>query len=182
MFDGSSIAGWKGIDESDMILMPDPGTAVMDIFIKEPTLIIRCDVVEPPTMKGYERDPRSLAKRALGLPEDARASPTPPTSAPRTSSSSSTACATRPSMSGTVVQRRVERSGLELGKELRGRNSGHRPGRQGRLFPRAPGRFAARHPLRDVHRARADGPQGRGAPPRGGHRRPVRDRRAVRRL
>jgi glutamine synthetase len=64
MFDGSSIAGWKGINESDMILMPDAGTAVMDPFFDEPTLIIRCDIVEPATMQGYERDPRSLAKRA----------------------------------------------------------------------------------------------------------------------
>ena len=64
MFDGSSIAGWKGIQESDMILMPEAATAVMDPFMEEPTLILRCDVVEPSTMQGYERDPRSLAKRA----------------------------------------------------------------------------------------------------------------------
>jgi glutamine synthetase len=64
MFDGSSIAGWKGIQESDMILMPEPATAVMDPFMEEPTLILRCDVVEPSTMQGYERCPRSLAKRA----------------------------------------------------------------------------------------------------------------------
>jgi len=65
MFDGSSIAGWKAIDKSDMILMPEPNTAVMDPFMKEPTLIIRCDVIEPSDMKGYARDPRSTAKRAL---------------------------------------------------------------------------------------------------------------------
>ncbi len=64
MFDGSSIAGWKGINESDMILMPDCDTAVMDVFSEEPTLNITCDVVEPSTMQGYERDPRSCAKRA----------------------------------------------------------------------------------------------------------------------
>jgi len=64
MFDGSSIAGWKGINESDMILMPDAGTAVMDPFFEEPTLILRCDIVEPATMEGYERDPRTIAKRA----------------------------------------------------------------------------------------------------------------------
>nr|MBV6629317.1 glutamate--ammonia ligase [Oceanococcus sp. HetDA_MAG_MS8] len=64
MFDGSSIAGWKGINESDMILMPDPETAVIDPFSEETTLILRCDVVEPATMQGYERDPRSVAKRA----------------------------------------------------------------------------------------------------------------------
>ncbi|HUF72152.1 MAG TPA: type I glutamate--ammonia ligase [Gammaproteobacteria bacterium] len=64
MFDGSSIAGWKGIQESDMILMPDCATAVMDVFTEEPTLNIVCDVLEPSTGQGYERDPRSLAKRA----------------------------------------------------------------------------------------------------------------------
>src|SRR6188474_422785 len=64
MFDGSSIAGWKGINESDMVLMPDSSTAVLDPFFEETTLILRCDVLEPSTMQGYERDPRSLAKRA----------------------------------------------------------------------------------------------------------------------
>ena len=64
MFDGSSIAGWKGINESDMILMPDASTAVMDPFFEESTVNIRCDIVEPATMQGYERDPRSLGKRA----------------------------------------------------------------------------------------------------------------------
>ncbi len=64
MFDGSSIAGWKGIQESDMILMPDPITAAIDPFYEETTLILTCDVIEPTTMQGYERDPRSVARRA----------------------------------------------------------------------------------------------------------------------
>jgi glutamine synthetase len=64
MFDGSSIAGWKGIHESDMTLMPDTDTAVLDPFFDEATLNLRCDVLEPTTMQGYERDPRSLGKRA----------------------------------------------------------------------------------------------------------------------
>ena len=64
MFDGSSIAGWKGINESDMLLMPDTETAVIDPFYDEATLDLRCDVLEPTTMQGYERCPRSLAKRA----------------------------------------------------------------------------------------------------------------------
>lgn len=64
MFDGSSIAGWKGINESDMILMPDASTAVLDPFTVQKTLIIFCDVIEPSTGQGYIRDPRSTAKRA----------------------------------------------------------------------------------------------------------------------
>ena len=64
MFDGSSIAGWKGINESDMILMPDDSTSIIDPFTDDATAILRCDVVEPSTMQGYERDPRSVAKRA----------------------------------------------------------------------------------------------------------------------
>jgi glutamine synthetase len=65
MFDGSSIAGWKGIQESDMILMPDPDSAVMDPFAKYKQLNITADVIEPADMKGYDRCPRSIAKRAL---------------------------------------------------------------------------------------------------------------------
>ncbi|TXS93870.1 glutamate--ammonia ligase [Parahaliea maris] len=64
MFDGSSISGWKGINESDMILMPDDSTSVLDPFTDDTTVILRCDIVEPSTMLGYERDPRSVARRA----------------------------------------------------------------------------------------------------------------------
>ncbi len=64
MFDGSSIAGWKGINESDMILMPDADSVVIDPFTEEVTLNVRCDIYEPTTMQGYERDPRSTAHRA----------------------------------------------------------------------------------------------------------------------
>ena len=63
-FDGSSLPGWKGIEASDMVLIPDAATARLDPFREEPTLILACDVVEPSDLKGYERDPRSLAKRA----------------------------------------------------------------------------------------------------------------------
>ncbi|MDP1520085.1 glutamate--ammonia ligase [Porticoccus litoralis] len=64
MFDGSSIAGWKGINESDMVLMPDDSTSMLDPFSDAVTVILRCDILEPSTMTGYERDPRSVAKRA----------------------------------------------------------------------------------------------------------------------
>ena len=64
MFDGSSIAGWKAINEADMILMPDDTTAVIDPFTEETTVNLRCDIVETSTLQGYDRDPRAVAKRA----------------------------------------------------------------------------------------------------------------------
>ena len=64
MFDGSSIAGWKAINESDMILMPDATTAVMDPFSAKPQMILFCDIYEPSTGQRYNRDPRSTAKKA----------------------------------------------------------------------------------------------------------------------
>ncbi|MDF3055590.1 MAG: glutamate--ammonia ligase, partial [Gammaproteobacteria bacterium] len=64
MFDGSSIAGWKNIDASDMILIPDLSKLAIDPFFEESTLILRCDVYDPTTMQAYDRDPRAVAKRA----------------------------------------------------------------------------------------------------------------------
>jgi glutamine synthetase len=63
MFDGSSIPGWKGINESDMVLLPDPDTAQLDPFGAHRQLVMHCDVLEPSTMQAYGRDPRSIAKR-----------------------------------------------------------------------------------------------------------------------
>ncbi len=83
MFDGSSIAGWKGIDKSDMILMPDLSTCFVDPFYADPTLVIRCDILDPQTLTGYDRDPRSIAKRAenylrsTGVGDDACFGPEP---------------------------------------------------------------------------------------------------------
>ena len=64
MFDGSSISGWKAINESDMSLIPDPTTAVMDPFAAQPSMILFCDIMEPSTGQPYGRDPRSVAKKA----------------------------------------------------------------------------------------------------------------------
>ena len=82
-FDASSIAGWKGVECSDMLLMPDPATAVIDPFFEEPTLLLTCDVLEPGDGKAYDRDPRSIARRAeaylkaSGLDETASRCPQP---------------------------------------------------------------------------------------------------------
>jgi glutamine synthetase len=64
MFDGSSIAGWKAINESDMVLMPDTDTAHMDPFFAQPTMAIFCDILEPGSGEAYNRDPRMTAKKA----------------------------------------------------------------------------------------------------------------------
>ncbi|MCF3933190.1 type I glutamate--ammonia ligase [Acuticoccus sp. M5D2P5] len=64
MFDGSSIAGWKAINESDMILMPDPETAHIDPFFAQTTMALFCDILEPSTGEAYNRDPRTTAKKA----------------------------------------------------------------------------------------------------------------------
>ena len=64
MFDGSSISGWKSINESDMILMPDTKTAFLDPFTAQPTLVLTCDIIEPSSGQAYGRDPRTTAKKA----------------------------------------------------------------------------------------------------------------------
>ena len=65
MFDGSSIAGWKAINESDMLLKPDLTTAYVDPFYQQATLFLFCDVLNPDTGEPYNRDPRSMARKAL---------------------------------------------------------------------------------------------------------------------
>ena len=137
MFDGSSIAGWKGINESDMILMPDDTTAVMDPFSDEPTLIVRCDVIEPATMQGYDRDPRSLAKRAeaylqsTGIADTAYFGPEPEFFVfddVRWGSS----------MTGSHCRIDSEEAGWNSERVYEDGNMGHRPSVKGGYFPVPP--------------------------------------------
>ena len=72
MFDGSSIEGWKDINESDMVLMPDASTAKMDPFFQQDTLAVFCDILEPDTNEAYNRDPRTTAKKAQAYMEGAK--------------------------------------------------------------------------------------------------------------
>ena len=137
MFDGSSIAGWKGINESDMILMPDPGTAIMDIFMKDPTLIIRCDVIEPATMKGYTRDPRSAGKRALAYLRSTGIADTA-YFGPENEFFIFDGVQFQTSMAGTSYEIISSEAAWSSNLGYEGKNTGHRPGVKGGYFPVPP--------------------------------------------
>jgi glutamine synthetase len=137
MFDGSSIAGWKGINESDMILMPDADTAVMDLFTDESTMNLRCDILEPATMEGYNRDPRSVAKRgeeylkSTGIADTAFFGPEPEFfifDDVRWSAD----------MSGSMVKIDSEEAAWNTDRVYADGNTGHRPGVKGGYFPVPP--------------------------------------------
>ncbi|MFN7277687.1 MAG: type I glutamate--ammonia ligase [Betaproteobacteria bacterium] len=136
-FDGSSIAGWKGIQASDMLLMPDAGSARMDPFTDEPTLNITCDVVEPTDGKGYDRDPRSIAKRAeaylksSGIGEVAYFGPEPEFFI-------FDGVQWSVDMSGCFVKITSEEAPWSTGLDIEGGNMGHRPPVKGGYFPVPP--------------------------------------------
>ena len=137
MFDGSSIAGWKGIQESDMILMPDAATAVMDPFMEEPTLILRCDVIEPNTMQGYERDPRSLAKHAEAYLKSTGIADTA-YFGPEAEFFVFDDVRWGADMSGSSVKVDSEEASWNTEKVYEGGNLGHRPSVKGGYFPVPP--------------------------------------------
>ena len=136
-FDGSSIAGWKGIQASDMILMPDPESARMDPFMDESTLLLTCDVIEPTDMKGYDRDPRSIAKRgeaylkSTGIGDTAYFGPEPEFFI-------FDSVTWHTDMSGTSVKINSEEAAWSSGEKYEGGNMGHRPGVKGGYFPVPP--------------------------------------------
>ncbi|MDQ2165842.1 MULTISPECIES: glutamate--ammonia ligase [Vibrio] len=137
MFDGSSVAGWKGINESDMVMMPDALSAVLDPFTEDATLNIRCDILEPATMQGYDRDPRSIAKRAedymrsTGIADTVLVGPEPEfflfDDVKYTNN-----------MSGASFKIDDIEAAWNTGAEIEGGNKGHRPGVKGGYFPVAP--------------------------------------------
>ena len=136
-FDGSSIAGWKGIEASDMLLMPDPDSARLDPFTEEVTLNISCDVIEPSTGKGYDRDPRSLAKRAeaylksSGIGDVAYFGPEPEFFI-------FDGVTWNVDASGSFVKIKSEEAHWSSGIDYEHGNMGHRPGLKGGYFPVPP--------------------------------------------
>ena len=137
MFDGSSIAGWKGINESDMILMPDDSTAILDPFTDDPTVILRCDIVEPATMQGYDRDPRSIAKKAeayltsTGLGDAAFFGPEPEFFVFED-------VKWHADMSGASYEINAEEAAWSSNLDFDDGNTGHRPRVKGGYFPVPP--------------------------------------------
>ncbi len=137
MFDGSSISGWKGINESDMVLMPDIDTAVQDPFSDHKTMILRCDVLEPNTMEGYNRCPRSLAKRAeaylvaSGIADTAYFGPEPEFFI-------FDDVRFDVNMHGCSYRIDSEEGAWNSQTEYEGGNTGHRPGVKGGYFPVPP--------------------------------------------
>ena len=137
MFDGSSILGWKGINDSDMILLPDASTAVLDPFFEETTLNITCDVIEPSTMQGYDRDPRSIAKRAedylksTGIADTVLFGPEPEFFMFDDIRFETT-------MSGSFFKINSTEAAWNSGTSYEDGNKGHRPGVKGGYFPLPP--------------------------------------------
>ncbi|BBL87472.1 glutamate--ammonia ligase [Vibrio rotiferianus] len=137
MFDGSSVAGWKGINESDMVMMPDASSAVLDPFTEDATLNIRCDILEPATMQGYDRDPRSIAKRAedfmrsTGVADTVLIGPEP-----EFFLFDDVKFAT--DMSGSFFKIDDVEAAWNTGSDYEEGNKGHRPGVKGGYFPVAP--------------------------------------------
>ena len=137
MFDGSSVAGWKGINESDMILMPDPETAIIDPFMDDATLIISCDIIEPSTMQGYERDPRSVAHRAEAHMQASGIADTA-YFGPENEFFIFDDVRWASDMSGSFYQIDSDEAAWNSAKEFDDGNKGHRPGVKGGYFPVPP--------------------------------------------
>ncbi|MHB1667967.1 MAG: type I glutamate--ammonia ligase [Thiomonas sp.] len=136
-FDGSSIAGWKGIEASDMLLMPDPNTANVDPFMEETTLLLSCDVLEPGDGKPYDRDPRSIAKKAeaylkaSGLGDTAFFGPEPEFFI-------FDQVRWNVDMSGCFVKIDSDEASWMSGEKMEGGNMAHRPSVKGGYFPVPP--------------------------------------------
>ncbi|MDX1706009.1 glutamate--ammonia ligase [Pseudidiomarina sp.] len=137
MFDGSSISGWKGINESDMVLMPDCDSIVLDPFTDEMTLNVRCDILEPDTMQGYDRDPRSIARRAEEYLQSANIADAA-FFGPEPEFFMFNDVRFHTDMSGSFYKIEADEAKWSSGKEYAEGNLGHRPSVKGGYFPVPP--------------------------------------------
>ncbi len=137
MFDGSSVAGWKGINESDMILMPDDATAVLDPFSEDQSLNLRCDVIEPSTMQPYVRDPRGTAKMAEAYLRETGIGDTA-FFGPENEFFVFDDVRFKVTMGHSMFAITAEEAAWESGSEFEGGNLGHRPSVKGGYFPVPP--------------------------------------------
>ncbi|WP_421709882.1 type I glutamate--ammonia ligase [Algihabitans sp.] len=137
MFDGSSIAGWKAINESDMNLKPDLGSAVMDPFTAQPQLILTCDVTDPTTGQPYNRDPRSTARKALAYMESSGIGDTA-FFGPEAEFFVFDDVRFGVNMNHTFFRFESEEGPYMSGEALEEGNLGHRPGIKGGYFPVPP--------------------------------------------
>ncbi len=144
MFDGSSIAGWKAINESDMCLMPDPSSACIDPFFAETTLVLVCDVLEPTTGEAYNRDPRSMAKRAEALVKSMGLGDTV-YFGPEAEFFVFDDVKFKADPYNTGFRTQLDRIAVQFGHRLRRRQSRSSHWHQTRLFPGAPAGFRPRH-------------------------------------
>ena len=134
LFDGSSIAGWKAINESDMLLGPDMDTAVMDPFTAQPQLIIFCDVKDPITGEFYSRDPRGTAKKAEQFVKDSGVG-TDVFFGPEAEFFMFDDVRFSVEMNRSFFEFYSEEGPYASGDEMEGGNMGHRPGVKGGYFP-----------------------------------------------
>lgn len=137
MFDGSSIGGWKGINESDMVLMPDASTAVIDPFFADSTLIIRCDILEPAPCKAMTVT-RAPSRNAPKITCVLLALPTPYCSGQNLNSSCSMTSVSGSSISGSHVAIDDIEGAWNSSTQYEGGNKGHRPAVKGGYFPVPP--------------------------------------------
>jgi glutamine synthetase len=137
MFDGSSIAGWKAINESDMILLPDCGTARMDPFAAQPSVVVFCDVLEPLTGQNYARDPRSVAKNAEAYLKSSGIADTMYVG-PEAEFFVFDDVRYDVQMQGAFYSLSSEEGPYLSGKKMEEGNHGHRPGIKGGYFPVPP--------------------------------------------
>jgi glutamine synthetase len=166
-FDGSSIRGWKHINESDMIVVPDPNTAFIDPFMKEPTLSLICNIFDPITKEKYPRDPRGIAIKAGGLREEHLASRPTSSSVPKRNSSSSTTCVSTRSRRVRSITSTSAEGGWNSGSDD-GPNLGYKLRFKEGYFPVAPS-TRCRTSQRDDARDHGSRHRRGSAAPRSGH-------------